>query len=232
MRLAVMDLADHGLVEESSSGDARPMTTQEALIAFTLAAGLLTLTPGLDTALVIRTAAAEGPRRAAGAAIGIGLGCLVWGAAASLGVGALLTASELAYTVLKWAGAAYLAWTGIRMILKPRDRFEPGEMRAVDAGPLAAMRRGLLTNLLNPKVGIFYVSFLPQFMPAGVEPARFGLLLTSIHVVEGLLWFAALIAATVPIAGLLREAAVVRWLDRITGGVFVAFGLRLALERR
>lgn len=208
------------------------MTTHEALIAFTLAAGLLTLTPGLDTALVIRTAAAEGPKRAAGAAIGIGLGCLVWGAAASFGVGALLTASEVAYTVLKWAGAIYLAWTGIRMILKPRDQFEPGEMKPVDAGPIAAMRRGLLTNLLNPKVGIFYISFLPQFMPAGVDPARFGLLLTSIHVVEGLLWFAALIAATVPIAGLLRVPVVVQWLDRITGSVFVAFGLRLALERR
>lgn len=208
------------------------MTIPEALVAFTLAAGLLTLTPGLDTALVIRTAAAEGPRRAVGAAIGIGLGCMIWGAAASFGVGALLTASEVAYTALKWAGALYLAWTGIRMILKPRDQFEPGEMKAVDAGPIAALRRGLLTNLLNPKVGIFYVSFLPQFMPAGVDPARFGLLLTGIHVVEGLLWFAALIAATVPIAGLLREAAVVRWLDRITGGVFMAFGLRLVLERR
>jgi threonine/homoserine/homoserine lactone efflux protein len=208
------------------------MTTSEALIAFTLAAGLLTLTPGLDTALVIRTAAAEGPRRAAGAAIGVGLGCLIWGAAASFGAGALLTASELAYTILKWVGAAYLAWTGVRMILKPRDRFEPGEMKAVDAGPIAAMRRGLLTNLLNPKVGIFYMSFLPQFIPAGVDPARFGLALTSIHVVLGLLWFAALIAATVPIAGLLREAVVVRWLDRLTGCVFLAFGLRLALERR
>lgn len=208
------------------------MTTSEALIAFTLAAGLLTLTPGLDTALVIRTAAAEGPRRASGAAIGIGLGCLVWGTAASFGVGALLTASELAYTVLKWAGALYLAWTGIRMILKPRDQFEPGEMKAVDAGPIAALRRGLLTNLLNPKVGIFYVSFLPQFIPPGVDPARFGLLLTTIHVVLGLLWFAALIAATVPIAGLLRLPVVVRWLDRLTGCVFVAFGLRLALERR
>jgi len=208
------------------------MTTTEALVAFALAAGLLTLTPGLDTALVIRTAAAEGPRRATGAAIGIGLGCLIWGAAASFGVGALLTASQAAYTVLRWVGAAYLAWTGIRMILKPRDRFEPGEMKAVDAGPIAGLRRGLLTNLLNPKVGIFYVSFLPQFIPAGVDPARFGLVLTRVHVAEGLLWFAALIAATVPIAGLLRVPAVVRWLDRVTGCVFVAFGLRLALERR
>jgi threonine/homoserine/homoserine lactone efflux protein len=208
------------------------MTTPEALIAFTLAAGLLTLTPGLDTALVIRTAAAEGPRRAAGAAIGIGLGCFIWGAAAAFGVGALLTASEMAYTVLKWIGALFLAWTGIRMILKPRDQFEPGEMKAIDAGPIAALRRGLLTNLLNPKVGIFYVSFLPQFMPAGVDPARFGLLLAAIHVVLGLAWFAALIAATVPIAGLLRVPVVVQWLDRVTGCVFVAFGLRLALERR
>lgn len=208
------------------------MTTTDALVAFSLAAGLLTLTPGLDTALVIRTAAAEGPRRAAGAAIGIGLGCFLWGAAAAFGIGALLTASTLAYTALKWTGAAFLAWTGLRMILKPRDQFEPGEMKAIDAGPIAAMRRGLLTNLLNPKVGIFYVSFLPQFIPAGVDPARFGLLLAGIHVAEGLLWFAVLIAATVPIAGLLRVSSVVRWLDRVTGGVFLAFGLRLALERR
>lgn len=208
------------------------MTTPEALIAFTLAAGLLTLTPGLDTALVIRTAAAEGPSRAAGAAIGIGLGCMIWGAAASFGVGALLTASQAAYTVLKWAGALYLAWTGLRMILRPREAFEPGETKPVDAGPAAALRRGLLTNLLNPKVGIFYVSFLPQFMPAGVDPARFGLLLTTIHVVEGLAWFALLIAATVPIAGILRLPVVVRWLDRTTGLVFIAFGLRLALDRR
>ena len=144
----------------------------------------------------------------------------------------MLTASQTAYTVLKWLGAIYLAWTGLRMILKPREAFEPGETNAVDAGPVAALRRGLLTNLLNPKVGVFYVSFLPQFMPEGVDPARFGLLLTAIHVVEGLAWFALLIAATVPIAGLLRLPPVVRWLDRITGGVFVAFGLRLGLERR
>ena len=208
------------------------MTTTDALVAFSLAAGLLTLTPGLDTALVIRTAAAEGPRRAAGAAIGIGLGCFLWGAAAAFGIGVLLTASTLAYTALKWTGAAFLAWTGLRMILKPRDQFEPGEMKAVDAGPIGAMRRGLLTNLLNPKVGIFYVSFLPQFIPAGVDPAHFGLLLAGIHVAEGLLWFTVLIAATVSIAGLLRVSSVVRWLDRVTGGVFLAFGLRLALERR
>jgi threonine/homoserine/homoserine lactone efflux protein len=209
------------------------MTTLQALLAFSLAAGLLTITPGLDTALVLRTAATEGPRRAFAAALGIGIGCLVWGVAAACGAGALLTASALAYTALKWAGAAYLVWMGIRMILKPRDAFEPGAVTPTGAGgALASLRRGLLTNLLNPKVGVFYISFLPQFVPAGANPATFGVALAGLHVVMGLMWAGLLIAATAPLAGLLRKASVIRWLDRITGGVFIAFGLRLALERR
>jgi len=208
------------------------MTTLQALLAFSFAAFLLTITPGLDTALVLRTAATEGPRRAFAAALGIGMGCLVWGVAAACGAGALLTASELAYTALKWAGAAYLVWIGIKMILKPRESFEPGAIAPTDGGAMASLRRGLLTNLLNPKVGVFYISFLPQFVPTGANPATFGVLLAVLHVVMGLIWAGLLIAATAPLAGLLREASVIRGLDRITGGVFIAFGLRLALERR
>jgi len=209
------------------------MTVIQALLAFTLAAGLLTLTPGLDTALVLRTAAVEGPRRAGLAALGIVGGCLAWGAAVALGLGALLQASALAFTVLKWAGAAYLVWLGIGLILKPRDRFEVSAGAAPRAGgDLAWMRRGFLTNLLNPKVGVFYVSFLPQFLAKGVAPGLFMFGLAVIHAVLGLVWFAVLIAATRPIAGALRHAAVVRWLDRATGGVFLGFGLKLALERR
>ncbi len=208
------------------------MTTLQALLAFSLAAFLLTITPGLDTALVLRTAATEGLRRAFAAALGIGIGCLVWGVAAACGAGALLTASELAYTALKWAGAAYLVWVGSKMLIKPRERFEPGAVAPTGGGTFAALRRGLLTNLLNPKVGVFYISFLPQFVPTGASPATFGVLLAGLHVVMGLIWAGLLIAATAPLAGLLREASVIRWLDRITGGVFIAFGLRLALERR
>ena len=208
------------------------MTTLQALLAFSLAAGLLTITPGLDTALVLRTAATEGPRRAFAAALGIGIGCMVWGVAAAVGAGALLTASQIAYTALKWIGAAYLVWMGIKMIAKPRDSFEPGAVTPTGGGAMASLRRGLLTNLLNPKVGVFYISFLPQFVPEGANPATFGVLLAAVHVVLGLAWAWLLIAATAPLAGLLREASVIRWLDRITGGVFIAFGLRLALERR
>src|SRR5690606_25640843 len=94
------------------------------LLAFLGAASLLTLTPGVDTAIVLRAATAEGKQAAARAAIGIGLGCMIWGLAASLGLGALLHASETAYTLVKLAGAAYLIWMGLRLLIKPRHAFE------------------------------------------------------------------------------------------------------------
>jgi threonine/homoserine/homoserine lactone efflux protein len=209
------------------------MTTAQALIAFALAAGLLTITPGLDTALVLRTAAAEGWRRAGAVAVGIGLGCLVWGAAAAFGAGALLVASHTAYTIVKWAGAAYLVWLGVNLLRKPRASFDTGTGDAPPSGGLAAaLAKGFWNNLLNPKIGVFYVSFLPQFIPAGANPAAFGLLLAAIHMALGLAWSGGLILATAPIAKALREPGVVKWLDRVTGGVFVAFGVRIALERR
>ena len=208
------------------------MTVVQALLAFSVAAALLTITPGLDTALVLRTAAVEGAKRAALASLGIVTGCLAWGAAVALGLGVLLEASTLAFNVLKWAGAAYLVWLGIGLILKPRDRFDLSAPDGPSGDDFAWMRRGFLTNLLNPKVGVFYVSFLPQFLPLGAPAGPFIFLLAAMHAVMGLAWFAALIAATRPIAGVLQRAAVVRWLDRLTGGVFLAFGVRLALERR
>jgi threonine/homoserine/homoserine lactone efflux protein len=89
-----------------------------------------------------------------------------------------------------------------------------------------------MTNLLNPKVGVFYVSFLPQFVPHGVSVAPYVLLLGAIHVLLGLIWFACLIAATRPIARWLRRPALLRTCDRLTGAVFVAFGIGLAIESR
>jgi threonine/homoserine/homoserine lactone efflux protein len=208
------------------------MTVAQALAAFSVAAGLLTLTPGLDTALVLRTAASEGPKRAALAAAGICLGTLGWGAIVALGLGALLVASRLAYDILKWAGAAYLVWLGLQLVLKPRTRFELGAATNGPQGELGWLWKGALNNLLNPKAGVFYVSFLPQFIPQGVPAGPFAFLLACIHVVFGIVFFTALIGATRPVARVLQRAAVVRWLDRITGGVFLGFGVRLALDRR
>lgn len=203
----------------------------QSLLAFTAAAALLTITPGLDTALVLRTAAVEGARRALAAAIGICLGCLAWGIATAVGLGLLLAASTFAYTALKWAGAAYLLWLGIHLLLRPRDSFEGRAAAASRGGAAAWLRRGFLTNLLNPKVGLFYLSFLPQFVPAGEDVALVTLLLAAIHAALGLLWFALLILATRPLARTLRRPATVRALDRLTGGLFLLFGLRLALGR-
>lgn len=207
------------------------MSPLEAIAGFSVAAGLLTILPGLDTALVLRTAAVEGPRRAALAGLGITLGCLVWGTAVAVGLGALLAASQLAFTILKWAGAAYLLWLGVGMLLAPRRSFELDGGAGPVGGELAWLRRGLLTNLLNPKIGVFYVSFLPQFMAQGVPAGPFLVLLAAIHGLIGLAWFAMLIAATRPLARALKRPAVVGWLDRVTGGVFVAFAARLALAR-
>jgi threonine/homoserine/homoserine lactone efflux protein len=204
----------------------------QSLIAFTLAAGLLTVTPGLDTALVLRTAAVESGRRALAAALGICLGCLVWGLVVALGLGILLKASELAYTILRWAGALYLFYLGVQLIRSKRDELGGGDSASAGAASAPAwFGRGLLTNVLNPKVGIFYVSFLPQFIPAGADVATMTLLLAAIHSVLGLLWFILLIAATCPIASALKRPKIIRTLDRVTGGVFLLLGARLALIR-
>ena len=201
-----------------------------SLIAFAAAATLLTVTPGLDTALVLRTAAVEGRRRAMAAAVGIGLGCLAWGGLVAVGLGALLAASELAYRILKWAGAAYLLWLGLQLILSKRTGLASAD--ALPAGGVTTwLRRGLLTNLLNPKVGVFYVSFLPQFIPAGSSVPAMTVLLAAIHVALGLIWFAALILATAPLGQALKRPKVIRALDRVTGGVFILFAGKLALSR-
>jgi threonine/homoserine/homoserine lactone efflux protein len=209
------------------------MTIAQALAAFCIAAALLTILPGLDTALVLRTAAAEGPRQAALAGLGIVMGCLTWGAAVAFGLGALLAASELAFTVLKWTGALYLVWLGVNLILEPRSGFAlqiGGEVRSRSSH--GWLGRGFLTNLLNPKIGVFYVSFLPQFLPAHVPAGPFILLLAVLHALMGVVWFALLIVATRPIARALKRPSVVRRLDRATGLVFLSFGVKLALVRQ
>jgi threonine/homoserine/homoserine lactone efflux protein len=198
-----------------------------ALVAYTAAATLLTITPGLDTALVLRTAATEGARTALWSGLGIVTGCLIWATLVAAGLGILLIASHLAYTVLRWAGAAYLLLVGLQLLWKPRTHFAE-ESTAANKRTGSAFTRGALTNLLNPKVGIFYVSFLPQFIPNTVPVPAFTVLLGVIHAVLGLIWFMCLVAATRPLVGWLRRAAVVKMLDRITGGIFIAFGARLA----
>lgn len=206
------------------------MSITDNLLAFTFAATLLTLTPGLDTALVLRTATVEGKQQALRATLGINAGCLLWGAAVAFGLGALIAVSEVAFNVLKYCGAAYLAWLGLNMLLRPRSSLAPVE---ADGKPGANwFLKGMLGNVLNPKIGIFYVSFLPQFIPQGHSMVGWTFGLVSIHVVISLIWALVLIGATQPLAGVLRREKVIQWMDRTTGLIFVLFAARLAFSKR
>jgi threonine/homoserine/homoserine lactone efflux protein len=207
------------------------VTLGTAVLGFAVVAAALTVTPGLDTALVLRAALTRSRREAAATAGGIVGGLFVWGAAAAVGISALLTASELAYDVLRWAGAAYLLWFGARLVvrsLRPRaaaDATGPAAGSAWRAG-----RLGLTTNLLNPKVGIFYAALLPQFLPADGDPLLVGLLLAGVHAALSVAWFALLIGLASAFSRWLRRPGTVRAVDGITGTTLIGFGVRLALS--
>jgi threonine/homoserine/homoserine lactone efflux protein len=213
------------------------MTIGQALLSFTLAAGFLTITPGLDTALVLRTAAVEGGKQAMLAGVGICSGCLLWGAAASFGLSALLAVSGFAYNVLRIVGAFYLGYLGIKLFVRAfastSSNAATGPVWEEDrsTGSSLWFKRGLLTNFLNPKVGVFYLSFLPQFIPAGVQVWSFSMLLALIHATEGILWFLLLSNATELLSSWLRQRRVVAVLDSAMGAILIAFGLKLAFDK-
>ena len=142
----------------------------------------------------------------------------------------LIAVSELAYDVLKYCGAAYLCWLGLNMMVRPRNSMVANDTTRVQNTNW--FLKGMLGNVLNPKVGIFYVSFLPQFIPQGHSLILWTFGLVSIHVVIGFIWSMALIGATRPLAQILRREKVIQWMDRLTGGVFLLFAARLALSKR
>jgi RhtB (resistance to homoserine/threonine) family protein len=208
------------------------MTTLFALVAFALAGAVMTVSPGPDSLLVLRTAVAAGPARAFAAAAGICTGLLAWALAAAFGISAILAASTLLYQLLKWAGAAYLVWLGVRLLLNARTSAEDSASADVAVWREQSFSVGLLTNISNPKVGVFYVSLLPQFVPDGVAAGPFMVALAAIHIAEGALWFTLLILATRSFSRWLDRPAVRRRVDRLAGIVMIALGARLALDQR
>ncbi|WP_406346930.1 LysE family translocator [Streptomyces sp. NBC_00648] len=213
------------------------MITASALGSFALIVGLLTLTPGLDTALILRTAALGRRTRAWGVVLGIQTGTLVWGVLSSIGITAVLTASHLAYAALRWAGAAYLVWMGSRILIstvRRRTGADPGQGNPehepdADDSFSSGWRQGALTNLLNPKVGAFYMAVLPQFIPAEAAHLPAGTLLACVHILLGSLWSGVLIACARAFRAGLQRPSARRILDRISGTVIAGFGVRLAL---
>ena len=209
-------------------------------LALFVAAGLLlNITPGADLALIGARSAAQGFRSGAAAALGVGAGCFVHVAAAALGLSALIASSATAFTVLRWVGAAYLVWLGIGLLRggAASAADAAGAASAADAAPLPAANawrsfaQGFLTNALNPKVALFFLAFLPQFIDANAPHKGWAFVaLGSVFAFNGTVVnvaFAALVAR-------MRRAfsgpgSIGRWVSRGVGGVFIALGVRLAL---
>ncbi|MFT9384113.1 MAG: LysE family translocator [Acetobacter orientalis] len=202
------------------------------LLSFMLAAILLTITPGIDTVMMLRATTVGGVGGGIRAGVGIMLGLLLWGAMVSVGLGALLQTSAIAYDCVKWAGAGYLCALGIKQLMSPRQSLSGAttgaDGAAQDLPPGGFLRKGFLTNILNPKVGVFYITFLPQFIPHGAAVGPYSFFLTLVHCALTAVWFVVLVMATLPLGRFLKTPRVVRLMDRVTGGVFIAFGAKLA----
>jgi threonine/homoserine/homoserine lactone efflux protein len=204
-----------------------------AIVGFAAAAGLIVLLPGPDTLVVLRTLIRSGQSQARRAVFGVLTGLTIWASGAVLGLSALLRASHDGYLALRLAGAVYLCVLGIQAF---RSR---GVSAEVTGAANSARRRGvvgtgylagLTTDLLNPKVGVFFVTFLPAFVPHGEPIGPVTLLFGAMFVVETGLYFVVFLAFADRLMAGMQRPRLSRVRDRCTGAVLVGFGLRLALD--
>jgi threonine/homoserine/homoserine lactone efflux protein len=200
---------------------------------FVLAGFLLNVTPGPDMALVMGRSLRDGARAGAVAALGIGAGAFVHIAAAAVGLSVLIASSALAFTVIKWVGAAYLIVVGLRLLLSPSAGDAAGGATLPPASLRSVFLQGFLTNVLNPKVALFFLAFLPQFIdPAAPSKALAFVVLGLVFNLTGTAWNLAVAWAASRLARLPAFARVRAWLDRVLGALFLGLGVRLALAER
>jgi threonine/homoserine/homoserine lactone efflux protein len=207
------------------------------LLAFLGIAALVIATPGPDTALTIRNTLRGGRRGGVGTALGVATGQALWTVAASAGVAALLVASAPAFAALRLAGAAYLVWLGVQAVgVAVRPGHSMGRESDIDAGrrlaPGAAFRQGVVSNLGNPKMAVFFTSLLPQFAPAGSASFAALLALGLLFCAMTLAWLAGSAVVIAKAGQALARPRIRRALEGVTGAVLVALGLRLALASR
>ena len=203
------------------------------LLAFVAVSAVVICTPGQDTALLVRNTLSGGRSSGIATAGGVTLGIAIWAVAASAGLAALLQASEPVFQALKLAGAAYLAYLGAQSLRRALARGEHGHAppETNRLSPDRAFRQGLLSNLGNPKVAVFFASMLPQFVPQGSASFAILLALGLVFCAMGLAWLTVYAVAVARLGRLLAGRAR-RALDAVTGVVLVAMGLRLATEDR
>ncbi len=203
----------------------------DVLFPFLVGSVLVTVVPGADMALVTRQVLVGGPSLAQRTIFGNLTGLLVHGVALAAGLSALLVASATAYTAVKLAGAAYLVYLGVQALVASR-RPPSDTPAAALVAPRHAYLQGLISTVLNPKPALFFLTFLPQFVDRDRPVLPQTVTLAAIHVVVGLLWLSAYARLVDRARGLLTAPRVRAWLERTTGAVLIAFGLRVAVERR
>ena len=199
---------------------------------FVLSGLLLNITPGPDTAYIIGRSVQIGWRGGVAAALGIGAGCLVHVAAAAIGLSALLAASSIAFTAVKWLGAAYLIYTGIQML-----RARPSAATTSEAGERPAIGlsqvfwQGVFTNALNPKVALFFLAFLPQFVDADAPHKALAFIVLGLMFIgTGTVWCLWVAVFAARAARRVRQSGpALVWINRALGGVFIYLGIRVAL---
>jgi threonine/homoserine/homoserine lactone efflux protein len=204
-----------------------------ALAAFTVAAVLIVLLPGPDTLVTIRSIVRGGRSSGTATAGGILVGLTIWICVAALGLAAVLRASEVAYAVLRIAGACYLVWLGVqslRAIRRDVPVAAPDDDRPRRGLLGTGFTAGLTTNLLNPKVGVFFVTFLPGFVPSGYAVGPTTLLFGAVFLILSIAYYVVLLTLATKVTGWMAAPRVRRRMDALTGTVLVGFGVRLAIE--
>lgn len=203
---------------------------------------LLTITPGADMAMVARSVFMGGRRAAFATTLGIGAGCLIWALASAAGVAAVLAASETAYDTLRLVGAAYLVWLGVQSLSAAARGYggaqPPGAQvggavnprRGATGSLRTPFRQGLLTNLFNPKIALFYTTFLPQFIRPGDPVLLLSIAMAGVHILLGIVWLSTYAWLLDHAVEAFRGSRLRRVLDSVTGGVLVALGIRVAAD--
>jgi len=201
--------------------------------AFLIAITILTVTPGLDTAVIIRNSSRSGAKDGYITSLGICSGLFVHATFSAIGVSAILLQSAEAFQVMKWIGAAYLIWLGIsglKSTFRGNNKLnvEVTQQRQFDAK--RSLREGFLSNVLNPKTAVFYLAFLPQFIDPNYSPFIQSLTMAGIHFVISMAWQCALAGTVGSATKLIKNSAFLNWMEGITGTVLIALGVKLILE--
>jgi threonine/homoserine/homoserine lactone efflux protein len=223
-----------GLTRTKKQESGKPILGIHDLWLFILSGLLLNITPGPDTAYIAGRSVQMGWRGGAAAALGISIGSAVHVLAAAVGLSAVLAASSVAFTAVKWIGAAYLIYIGIQMLRSRANAAPAAETKTRSSSLSQVFWRGVFTCVLNPKVALFFLAFLPQFVAADAPSKALAfLVLGSIFNFTGTLWCFAVAAFAAEAAGRLRTSGLAMlWINRVLGGMFVALGIRVAVQSR